>query len=231
MIEGKRRYIYRNIDLRGEPVVPEVTEVPEAWPLLTPAKKSKNNNNVHSTQWPPPRAPRAISAYGKETPNKSGTHLDSLGQFAPRERKHPINHEFWKENILKFIEIAGEDGITRKEILEKTTKVLHLGIGHYNQLNKLVDELSQEKLIFEPKKNTFKFILQEEFNKLTSIDKIESLIDKWLDESEEGWINVKPTIDCLVQEGFNRELVIKVIDENTRRGIYFESQVGRIQKA
>lgn len=85
----------------------------------------------------------------------------SLPSFvSPGEKNIDIHHtpEFWKDHILKVIREAGEEGINREDLREKTRKSIGLGVGYYNHLDKLIDELVQEGLIFEFKEDYFKVI-------------------------------------------------------------------------
>ena len=141
MIGGKRTPIYRNIDFREELDLPGLPGLPALETLFTHWKK--NEEKLHSKQWP------ELGQLGR---------LGQLRQFPPMESKSPITSDFWKENIFQVIKNAGKNGIKRKEIREKTRKVLHLEIGYNDRFDELINELAQEGLIFESKTDHFKVI-------------------------------------------------------------------------
>ena len=63
------------------------------------------------------------------------------------------------------------------------------------------------------------------------LDQIDALIDKMLEEAEdEDPVAIKDIIDRAVEEGLNKNQVVKAIDEMTRRGIMFEPQQGFVKR-
>ncbi|UCE14905.1 MAG: hypothetical protein JSV04_06925 [Candidatus Heimdallarchaeota archaeon] len=63
------------------------------------------------------------------------------------------------------------------------------------------------------------------------LDQIDALIDRMLEESEDDEpVAIKDIIDRAVEEGLNKNQVVKAIDEMTRRGILFEPQPGHVKR-
>ncbi|UCG00407.1 MAG: hypothetical protein JSW11_12250 [Candidatus Heimdallarchaeota archaeon] len=63
------------------------------------------------------------------------------------------------------------------------------------------------------------------------LDRIDALIDKMLGEVEEDEpVAIKDIIDRAMEEGLNKNQVVKAIDEMTRRGILFEPQQGFVKR-
>jgi len=76
----------------------------------------------------------------------------------PTRNEIPISPDFWGNHILQVVREAGEEGINRENLREKTRKSIGLGVGYHNRLDKLINELVQEGLIFESKTDHFKVI-------------------------------------------------------------------------
>lgn len=89
--------------------------------------------------------------------NKESVIFDTK-QKLKRENEIPVTPEFWKDHLLQVVREAGEEGINRENLREKTRKSIGLGFGYYNRLDKLIDELVQERLIVESKTDHFKVI-------------------------------------------------------------------------
>ena len=63
------------------------------------------------------------------------------------------------------------------------------------------------------------------------LDQIDALIDRMLEETEdEEPVAIKDIIDRAMEEGLNKNQVVKAIDEMTRRGILFEPQQGYVKR-
>ncbi|MFX1516776.1 MAG: LAGLIDADG family homing endonuclease, partial [Promethearchaeota archaeon] len=63
------------------------------------------------------------------------------------------------------------------------------------------------------------------------LDRIDALIDKMLEEAEEDEpVAIKDIIDRGMEEGLNKNQIVKAIDEMTRRGILFEPQPGFVKR-
>ncbi len=63
------------------------------------------------------------------------------------------------------------------------------------------------------------------------LDRIDALIDKMLEDTDEDEpVAIKDIIDRAMEEGLNKNQVVKAIDEMTRRGILFEPQHGFVKR-
>ena len=63
------------------------------------------------------------------------------------------------------------------------------------------------------------------------LDRIDALIDKMLEEAEDDEpVAIKDIIDRGMEEGLNKNQIVKAIDEMTRRGILFEPQPGYVKR-
>ncbi|MFX1504700.1 MAG: minichromosome maintenance protein MCM [Promethearchaeota archaeon] len=63
------------------------------------------------------------------------------------------------------------------------------------------------------------------------LDRIDALIDKMLEDTEDDEpVAIKDIIDRAVEEGLGKNQVVKAIDEMTRRGILFEPQPGFVKR-
>lgn len=62
----------------------------------------------------------------------------------------------WKENILEILKESDGEGILRQEIVDQITREKKLGTGHQNRINKAIDELMGEGLIYSPTDGKFK---------------------------------------------------------------------------
>ncbi|MFW9906653.1 MAG: LAGLIDADG family homing endonuclease, partial [Candidatus Thorarchaeota archaeon] len=63
------------------------------------------------------------------------------------------------------------------------------------------------------------------------LDRIDALIDKMLEETEDDEpVAIKDIIDRAMEEGLGKNQVVKAIDEMTRRGILFEPQPGFVKR-
>ncbi len=63
------------------------------------------------------------------------------------------------------------------------------------------------------------------------LDQIDALIDRMFEEAEdEEPVAIKDIIDKAIEEGLNKNQVVKAIDEMTRRGVLFEPQQGYVKR-
>ncbi len=99
-------------------------------------KKTRNNYHIPV----PPQKPSDSSETSPE--EVKPLKLPTISEI-------PITPDFWKDHILKVVEDS-EKGINREDLREKIRKSIGLGIGYYNRLDKLIDELLQEGILFEP---------------------------------------------------------------------------------
>ena len=63
------------------------------------------------------------------------------------------------------------------------------------------------------------------------LDQIDALIDRMFEEAEDDEpVAIKDIIDKAIEEGLNKNQVVKAIDEMTRRGVLFEPQQGYVKR-
>ena len=62
------------------------------------------------------------------------------------------------------------------------------------------------------------------------LDQIDNLIDRMLEKADDEPVAIKDIIDEAIKEGLDKSLVVRAIDEQTRRGILFEPETGRVRK-
>jgi DNA replicative helicase MCM subunit Mcm2 (Cdc46/Mcm family) len=62
------------------------------------------------------------------------------------------------------------------------------------------------------------------------LDQIDNLIDRMLEKADDEPVAIKDIIDEAIKEGLDKSLVVRAIDEMTRRGVLFEPETGYVKK-
>ncbi|MFX1286870.1 MAG: hypothetical protein ACFFB5_24770 [Promethearchaeota archaeon] len=197
----------------------------------------------NTEEWTAPQAQRLTglsksNVYGKIQDLKDYGLIYQSGKQG-RTFKYQINEEYLKSNLNVhqrsmndiFLSLPDRIYLDTPDHYRSSTSRVSLSQGGIRNLQ---NDLSNSPTEVLESSNSEVIVQRTSKNDKSrhdySIIEIKKNIFKWIDDSEEGWINKDPTITYLESEGFNRDDVSTLIDRLLNNGMLFEPKQGRLAK-